>query len=280
YANGPLAAQRPILLSVTLDRRADHRLAIQRRFLEHDLIMLTVSLNLAQADQQILPILGEPQGCLPLGVGLAYAFDLHGVKLPGAGGDAFLTGDAEAVFLYLVFIRYPITHLGLACHQIALQGQLISGAVEQSGFGRQAEGFLLMLAGDYAGFPVKVLCGHAATAQALALVAITERDQLVVLQPQLAFLVQPCDEHAVMEGQGPGTVGVGLQAVRGLAVDRNLLHVGSVAGGKGNQLLRVDQAAAESQYRGGQPAARATEQERTAVNHANDLAYLRRIDPA
>ena len=242
--------------------------------------MLAVGLYLAQADQQILPVLGEPQRRFPLGIRLAYAFHLHGIELAGAGGDALFTGDAEAVFLDLILVDHPVAHLRLAGHQVALQSHLIGGAVEQSGFGRQAEAFLLVFAGHDTSFPVEGLGSHSAAPQTFALVAVAERHKLVVIQPQLALFAQPGNEHAGMEGQLPGTVGIGLQAVGGLAVDRNLLHVGSVAGGKGNQFLRVDQAAAEGQYRGGQPAAGTTERERTAVNHARDLAYLLRIDPA
>src|SRR5690606_30481184 len=157
--------------------------------------------------------------------------------------------------------------------------QLIGGAVEQSGFGGQAEGVLLVLAGYQARFPVEGLGGYAAATQALAFVAVTEGDQLLTVQPQAAFLGESGDEHARMGGQGSGAVLIGLQAVGGFAVDRDTFPVRRIAGGEGDQFLRADQGAAEGQYRGGQPAAGA-EQERTAVNHASDLAYLFRIDPA
>ena len=222
--------------------------------------MLAIGFDLAQTHQQVVPVLGEPQGGFPAGVGFAYSLHFHGVKLAVARGDSVLAGHAELVLLYLVAIQHQIAHLGLAGHQIALQGQLVGGLVQQARLGRQGELFLLVHAPYFAIGPVKLLGGFPAAAQALALVAVGEGDNLFAFEAQGAFLGQSGDEHAGVKVQRPGAIGVLSQAVHGFTIDRDVLHVRRVAGGKGLERLGQGQAAAQAQYRSHQPAARSAAQ--------------------
>src|SRR5690554_5199700 len=73
-------------LSVAVHRLADNRFAVYARVLENDLVVLAVGFDLAQADQQVVPVLGEPQGGFPLGARLAGPLNLHRIELAVAGG--------------------------------------------------------------------------------------------------------------------------------------------------------------------------------------------------
>ena len=140
-----------------------YRLTIECGFLEHDAVLLAIGFSLHQAHQQVIEILGEPQGGLALRVGLAYAVYFHCVELAYPGGDSFVAGHAEVVIINAVTIHYAVIHVGLAGHQIALQRQLVGGFIQQAWFGWQAEGIFLVHASDLFIGPVKGLRGLAAT---------------------------------------------------------------------------------------------------------------------
>src|SRR5690606_10638657 len=185
-----------------------HRLPVHGRFLEHYLIVLPIGFHLTQTHQQVVPVLGEPQGGFPAGVGFAYSLHFHGVKLAVARGDSVLAGHAELVLLYLVAIQHQIAHLGLAGHQIALHGQLAGGLVQQAGLGRQSVLFLLVRPLYFAIDPVNLLGGILAADQVVALVAVGAGEDIFAFEASGAFLGQSGDEHVGVKVDRPGAIGV------------------------------------------------------------------------
>ena len=84
-----------------------------------------------------------------------------------------------------------------------------------------------------------------ASAQAAALVVVAERADLLVNYLQAALFGQACDKHARAEGEMPAAISVLLQAVYGFAVDRDVLHVGGVAGAERGQLKSAGAASSQ-----------------------------------
>src|SRR3546814_6537542 len=80
-----------------------------------------------QADQQVVPVLGEPEDGFTLALRwVAHALDLDGIDLAGFGADLVFAQYAEIVGFDLVAIDHLIAHALLAGRDFLLQRQLRS----------------------------------------------------------------------------------------------------------------------------------------------------------
>ncbi|CAI8918151.1 hypothetical protein EMIT0P44_400044 [Pseudomonas sp. IT-P44] len=187
-----------------------------------------------QANQQVIPILGEPQHGDALALcRVAHALDLDRVDLASLGVDFFRTQHAEVISIDFTIIDHLIAHAFLAGGHVMLQGQLVSGFVDHAAVERDLDRVAAISAGDHFGGPVEIQVSLLGFAQATALKVVGLWQQGVLVQGQGAFFGQAGNHHRCLEAELPDAVGFLGQAALGGAAHGQLLPVGGVAGGEG-----------------------------------------------
>ncbi|CAI8862839.1 hypothetical protein EMIT0162MI3_20313 [Pseudomonas chlororaphis] len=209
-------------------------LAVDGAVQEHDVVLLAVGFDLLQANQQVIPVLGEPHDGDAFALcRVAHALDLDRIDLAGLGVDFFRTQDAEVVGVDFAIIDDLIAHAFLAGGHIVLQGELVGGFVDHAAIERDLDRIATIGAGDHLGVPVEVQVGLLGFAQAAALEVIGLRQQGVLVECQGTFFSQAGDHHRSLEAQLPGAVAFLFQAAFGGTAHRQLFPVGGIAGGEG-----------------------------------------------
>ncbi|MCY1425586.1 hypothetical protein D9M71_413770 [compost metagenome] len=192
-----------------------------------------------QADQQEVPVLGEPEHGLAAALGgIADALDLDGIHQAGLGAHAFLAQHTEVVGLDLVAVDHLVAHALLAVGDVMLEHQLVGGFVLHASVQGQAHLIAAVVADDLLLGPVEVELHLLALAQAAAVEAVGQRQEGVALDAEGAHLAQAGHQHGRFEVQFPAAIVQLLEAAAGGAADRQLFPVGGVAGLEGFQLGR------------------------------------------
>ncbi|CAI8950859.1 hypothetical protein EMIT0P2_50385 [Pseudomonas sp. IT-P2] len=206
-----------------------------------------------QANQQVIPVLGEPQDGDALALcRIANALDLDRIDLAGLGFDFLRTQHAEVVGIDFAIIDHLIAHAFLAGGHVMLQRQLIGGFVDHAAVERDFHRVAAVGSGHQLVGPVEVQVSLFRLAQTTAFEVVGLWQQGVLVQGQGAFLGQAGNHHRGFEAELPDAVGLFGQAALGGAAHGQLFPVGGVAGGERLKVCRLregqgEQSASEEQ---------------------------------
>ncbi|CAI8716205.1 hypothetical protein EMIT0347P_120048 [Pseudomonas sp. IT-347P] len=186
-----------------------------------------------QANQQVIPILGEPEDGDALALRrVAYALDLDRIDLASLGLDFLRTQHAEVIGIDFAVIDHLIAHGLLAGSDVMLQRQLVGGLVDHAAVQRDFHRVATVGAGDHFAVPVEIQISLFRFAQATTFEVVGLRQQRVLVEGQGAFFSQAGDHHRGLEAELPDAVGFLDQTALGGAAHGQLLPVGGVAGGE------------------------------------------------